>query len=368
MFRSVTSRIVLLGAIFLIQFVVLEAGLRLYTESEGSSTFQSLFMDDERVGIRLRPGARIRYSTAEFTTDIAINAQGVRDEEPIGPKATNERRIVVLGDSLVLAVQVAQTETFCERLEQTLNARGGSERWRVINAGVQGYGPVQDWFFLDKIGATFQPDIVLIVAYVGNDAIEAAAGAAALEAGRPLEAERPNIRRVRRIVRSSIVLQSARVRWDQLRSRMTTGTPELPLATYLEHPPPVLADGLAATARAFGMIAARAEAIGARTAIALMPARFQVNDVDYANLNDTVRAAGGVLLRNSGSDRFREALQPLGLPLVDLQPALARQPDPTGLYFQRTAHLTPRGHEAVADAVLAFLDSAGLTRAGSPAR
>src|SRR5678815_4992596 len=81
---------------------------------------------------RLRRGARIRYSTVEFTTDIAINAQGVRDDEPVGPKPADERRIVVLGDSLVFSVQVQQTQTFCERLEQQLNTRGDPFRWRVI--------------------------------------------------------------------------------------------------------------------------------------------------------------------------------------------------------------------------------------------
>ena len=54
----------------------------------------------------LKPGARIRFATSEFDTEIAINNAGVRDDEEIGPKPPDERRIVVLGDSLVLSVQV----------------------------------------------------------------------------------------------------------------------------------------------------------------------------------------------------------------------------------------------------------------------
>jgi hypothetical protein len=99
-----TTRRVLIAAIILIaEFAVLEAGLRVYGAFEGTTTFSSLFMDDPDVGTRLRPNARIRYTTAEFTADIAINEQGVRDDAPIGPKPAGERRIVVLGDSLVLA-------------------------------------------------------------------------------------------------------------------------------------------------------------------------------------------------------------------------------------------------------------------------
>ena len=58
-------------------------------------------MPDPAIGYRLRPNARTRFVTAEFDTEIAINAQGVRDDADIGPKPANERRIVVLGDSLV---------------------------------------------------------------------------------------------------------------------------------------------------------------------------------------------------------------------------------------------------------------------------
>ena len=91
MFRSVSARIALITAILLIQFAALEAGLRVFGAFEGTSTFQSLFLDDPHVGIRLRPGAHIRYTTVEFTTEVAVNTQGVRDDEPLGPTAPNER-------------------------------------------------------------------------------------------------------------------------------------------------------------------------------------------------------------------------------------------------------------------------------------
>ena len=363
--RSFAARGVLLVFIFILEFAGLEAALRLSTASEGSSTFQSLFKDDPDVGIRLRPGARIRYSTVEFTTDIAINAQGVRDDEPIGPKAPNERRIVVLGDSLVFSVQVQAAQTFCKLLEQQLNASGGPYRWRVINAGVQGYGPVDDWFFFDKVAAAFQPDIVLVTAFVGNDAIEAADGRSSIEAGRPLKTAEPAARRVRQLIRSSVVLQLVRVRWDQLRAHLATGTPERPLASYLTDPPPIVQQGLDVTRVAFGKIAERAQGIGARTGLVLMPARFQTDDADYGHLDKAVRDAGGVLDRNAASRRFADALVPLGLPMIDLQPILFAEPDRSGLFFQRTVHLTPRGHVVVSTALFDFLRQSGLVAAAA---
>ena len=133
------------------------------------------------VAVHARPGSRpsaaahahARYTTVEFTTDLAINAQGVRDDEPIGPKAPTSAASSCSATRWCCRCRCRCAETFCERLEARLNAARRPVRWRVINGGVQGYGPVQEWFFFDRVGAAFEPDLVLIVAFVGNDAIEA---------------------------------------------------------------------------------------------------------------------------------------------------------------------------------------------------
>ena len=98
-----------------------------------------------------------------------------------------------------------------------------------------------------------------------------------------------------------------------------------------------------------------------------MPARFQTNDADFANLDAAVRSAGALLDRDSASRRFAEALAPLGLPMMDLQPVLAQQPDRSGLFYLRTVHLTPRGHVVAADAIYDFLRQSGLV-VPAPAR
>ena len=114
-----------MGAFLLVlaaEFGIFEVALRTWGHSEAAPAFQGLFTPDEVTGYRLQPGARVRFTTSEFDTDIAINSRGVRDDEEIGPKAPNERRIVILGDSLVLSVQVPFGETFGELLEHRLNA------------------------------------------------------------------------------------------------------------------------------------------------------------------------------------------------------------------------------------------------------
>jgi hypothetical protein len=281
----------------------------------------------------------------------------VRDDIDYGPKAANERRVLVLGDSLVFSIQVDLQQTFCKRLEARLALADPRHTWRVIDGGVQGYGPVDDWLFYKTVGDPLQPDIVLIVAFVGNDAVEANDRETWLDAGGP-PADRSLDRatdRVRRLTRSSVVLQIARTRVDQLKAQFAGPAPERPLTSYLPDPPPEVLHGLEVARRAFGLIAGLAAQRGADTALVLMPARFQVDDDDYGRLAVIVREAGGTLVRNAATDRFRDALAPLGLPMLDLLPILESQPDRAGLFFQRNVHLTPRGHEVVAGALFDFL-------------
>ena len=118
-------RLLVLGLLFVAEFAVLEAALRWRGGSEASPEFQSLFIDDQQVGHRLRPNAQARYTTPSSARTSRSTRRACATTQDIGPKAPNERRIVVLGDSLVLSVQVPLAETFCKRLEARLNAAGG---------------------------------------------------------------------------------------------------------------------------------------------------------------------------------------------------------------------------------------------------
>ena len=360
----------------LIQFAIFEAALRVWGSSEAAPAFQGLFTGDPVVGYRLKPHARVRYETSEFVSQIDINGLGVRDDEEIGAKAPGERRIVVLGDSLVLSVQVAHRESFTELLEQRLNRNAaGGVRYRVINAGVQGYGPVEELLFFRKLASALQPDLVLHALFVGNDAEEALASEPRLSGSRSAtEAIAEDaVTRLRRLVRRSMVLQVLRLRVVSARERFAgvSAPPEPPLQSYAANPAPRIAQGLAVVRQCVEQVAAHAESLGARTAVALVPARFQIDDADYGRLREGVRQAGGELVRDAATERFHGALAGIPLPRVDLLPALRAHVPGPGLFFQETVHLTPRGHEVVAEALDRFLRDEGLleTNAGrSPAR
>jgi lysophospholipase L1-like esterase len=364
--RRRARRLLLFCVVMGIWCLVFEAALRQWGSSEAAPAFQGLFTGDPVIGYRLQPGARTRFTTAEFDTEIAINSAGVRDDEEIGPKAPNEKRILVLGDSLVLSVQVPFSATFTELLEQRLNSDRSPEeaaRYRVINAGVQGYGPVEQLLFFREALRTLRPDIVVVSVFVGNDAEEALTSQPKLSPARPA-AERLGewgVTHLRRTVRRSMVLQVLRLRIRTATDRFrSTAPPEPPLQTYAAHPAPRIAEGIALTREAVAQIATIAGQDGARTAIVLMPARFQLDHGDYGRLRAIVQQAGGELQRDAATARFSAALADLQLPMLDLLPALRAAPPGPDLFFQENVHLTLRGHRVVSDALAEFLRDRAL--------
>ena len=358
-------RALLLLAIAAAQFAVFEVALRLWGHSEASVAFQTLFMPDPVIGYRLRPNTRTRFTTVEFDTEIAVNAQGVRDDRDIGPKPPGERRIVVLGDSLVLSVQVDMRQTFCRLLEERLNRGGGPIHYRVINAGVQGYGPVEEMLFYREIARAFQPDLVIETIFVGNDAEEAVTSASRIPGSTPAPVSAVTeslVSRTRRLVRRSMVLQVLRLRVVGVTGRFRTwmSPPEPPLQSYAANPAPRIDRGLQISRDCVAAIVADAAAAGARTMIMLMPARFQVDDADYGHLKEAVEGAGGNLVRDGATKRFDAAMSTIPVPRFDALPPLrAALPGPD-VFFQQTVHLTPRGHEVVAAALEAFIRQQGL--------
>lgn len=358
-------RLALLAGLAAAQFVVFEAALRWHGGSEASPAFQRLFRPDPYVGHVLAPDVTTRFTTAEFSTTIAINPQGIRDDEPVGPKEPGERRIVVLGDSIVFAVQVEHHETFCELLEARLNARGDGTRYRVLNAGVQGYGPIEALRFLERVAIGFEPDLVLFVSFVANDSVEAFDRTRQLERSRSLpghlrdEADR----HLRRTVRRSMVLQILAQRFRLLRERFRPAGPAVPdrrLHAYSTPASDEILEGFRLAADAVRDMAELATSRGASTAIALVPARFQLDPAEYARMRDVVAPAGYQLEIDGASRRFAEAYGRLGLPMIDLLDAFRRSDRPDRIFFRQTVHLTPYGHRVAADALAEFLTRHGL--------
>jgi hypothetical protein len=126
---------------------------------------------DPLLGVRLIPGHQGWWTQEdrEFLVPVQINHEGLRDVEHPYAKSAGVFRILVLGDSFVEAMHVPLASTFTRQLEQQLNAAGTQPRVEVVAAGVSGYGTASELLYFEREGQRYQPDLVLLAFYPGND-------------------------------------------------------------------------------------------------------------------------------------------------------------------------------------------------------
>lgn len=98
---------------------------------------------------------------------VHANSRGLRDREFEYPKPAGVSRILILGDSMTEGGQVSADQTFTKRLEQSLMQTGVPVE--VINAGMAGFGTAHEVLFYEHEGARYQPDIVVLAFFIGND-------------------------------------------------------------------------------------------------------------------------------------------------------------------------------------------------------
>jgi hypothetical protein len=78
-------------------------------------------------------------------------------------------RILVFGDSFTFGDEWPAEASFVEQLQQRLDPVCG--RVQVLNFGVLGYGPVQEWRYLREEAMRFHPDVVIAQFADANDLI-----------------------------------------------------------------------------------------------------------------------------------------------------------------------------------------------------
>ncbi|MBI4358480.1 MAG: SGNH/GDSL hydrolase family protein [Candidatus Omnitrophica bacterium] len=100
-----------------------------------------------------------------FRISVKTNSKGLRDEEYNYEKKEGVSRILLLGDSVTVGLEVERGDLIDVQLENLLAKDG---RYEVINAGVQAYGTDQSFLYLKHEGYRYQPDIVIFGA-VYND-------------------------------------------------------------------------------------------------------------------------------------------------------------------------------------------------------
>jgi hypothetical protein len=120
------------------------------------------------------PNVRLRQNNWGVETLMETNSLGMYDIDYTPTPPPNTYRLILLGDSYAEGAHVNRLDTFQQVLETCLNARTSPSgpRYEVLNLGVSGYGPSQYLTMLRQYGLGYQPDLVLVSLYPGNDYVD----------------------------------------------------------------------------------------------------------------------------------------------------------------------------------------------------
>ena len=120
---------------------------------------------------------------------LSTNRWGFRDRDYEREKPAGTYRIAVLGASITMGSGIENDETFESIVERELNARrgfAGHERVEILNFSMAGYSVLQSMRALDVKAMDFDPDMILCVVHLYEDAMVRRGLRAAIAQGRNL--------------------------------------------------------------------------------------------------------------------------------------------------------------------------------------
>lgn len=138
------------------------------TQAHNGRLYQEQLVELETASARLfrhKPNTRVEMRGHVFET----NSRGLRGPELAIPKPAGVKRLVFLGDSVVLGWGVPQEDTFVAGTQAALRQATG-ERWETVNAGHLLHDTTQERAVLEEVGLAYEPDVLVLV-YVENDIV-----------------------------------------------------------------------------------------------------------------------------------------------------------------------------------------------------
>jgi hypothetical protein len=172
---ALKRRLMLSGMGLIVGLILAEVGLRLWAPPGVSfvldattSTFEpGMFQEDPVLLQRLAPSSTTTVRSVQGDRVVQTNALGMRGPQ-LQDKALDDIRVLALGDSFTLGLQVDHADTWASKLGQRLS-ESLSTRVEVLNAGMVGYGTRQATRRLEELASVTEADAAILLFYLGND-------------------------------------------------------------------------------------------------------------------------------------------------------------------------------------------------------
>jgi lysophospholipase L1-like esterase len=162
------ANVTLLAISSLLSLVLAEGILRLAWPDPYDVHPRGLYSADARVGYAPTAGFEGIFERGEYRHAVSIGRSGLRGSDP-RPRQPETFRIVCLGDSFTWGLGVGDDEAYPQLLERRLAERFPGVDVQVLNAGVPGYGTVDELRYFESRIALLDPDFVTVQFLAEND-------------------------------------------------------------------------------------------------------------------------------------------------------------------------------------------------------
>lgn len=148
-------------------FLVIEIYLRLFLPQDLIKPMAAQL--DQEIIYTLKPNFEAYLKgTSSRKFHLKTNSLGIREQEIPFDKPKDIFRILLLGDSVSMAEGVELNQIYLKQLESILKANQ-IKSVDTVNAAIRGYGNDQELILFRRLGKKYNPDLVILAFYTGND-------------------------------------------------------------------------------------------------------------------------------------------------------------------------------------------------------
>lgn len=142
--------------------ILLEAIVRIFLPQKIEPNYHTPAFEIPNA-LRSNVDIKIEKHGAIPTYGIVTNKNNIRNNAPIPyEKPPQEFRILCLGDSVFFGPGVQFEEVFSSQLEKLLNTNSKEKQFKVINAAVPAWGPLEYFVYLKNEGYKYSPDLIVV--------------------------------------------------------------------------------------------------------------------------------------------------------------------------------------------------------------
>ena len=166
--KLLIARLVLVSTTFGFGIVAAEIATRLVAPQALLHVTPGLYLPDAPRRYKLASGyTGTLENVSEFSTQLRVNSRGVRGPELDLSAEDSRQRLLIIGDSFTFGHGVELEQAFTYRAATMLTDAG--EPTIGINGGVPGFGIPDEVAWLEAHGLGFEPDIIVLAVFLGND-------------------------------------------------------------------------------------------------------------------------------------------------------------------------------------------------------